>query len=172
MRVVPSRVTAARLTWIVAAGIIALLVVAGIDALHRSGSTSSLGSKSVSATAAETAALEVCGPQQLMLSVDRLGDDLALALRKVGETACRTRRLPITLTLLDREGLPAEAATNIQQAFRPTTHSPNVEVFAGFAVLYKCGEAKPETYVAEAGSYHTGGRLPRTDAECLNALGP
>jgi hypothetical protein len=178
MRVVPSRMIAARLTWIVVIGIAALLVVAAIDALRSSGSDSaSSGLDSASSTRAETTpadtrALGLCGPEQLELRLERLGADLALALRNITETPCRARRLPLTLTLLDREGLPAEATASVQQSFAPTTYSPNVDVIVGFTVLYRCGEPKPAIFRAGAGSYHAGGRLPRTDRECLNDLGP
>jgi hypothetical protein len=178
MRVVPSRMIAARLTWIVVTGIVALLVVAAIDALRSSEPESApSGLESASGTPAETTPAEtgasgVCGPEQLELRLERLGTDLGLELRNVTETPCRQRRLPITLTLLDRQGHPVEATTNIQEGFRPTTYSPNVDVIAGFVVLYKCGAAKAAIFRAGAGSYHAGGRLPRSDTECLNDLGP
>jgi hypothetical protein len=171
MKVGPSSAIAVRLTWVVVAAIIALLVVAGLDALLSSGSESAATSP-VDTAVASTEALKLCGPEQLMLQVERLGDDLALVLDHVEGAPCRTRRLPIRLSLLDRDGLPAGAAANIQQAFRPTTHSPSVEVIAAFAVVYECGKPKPVLYGAEAGSYHGGGRLPPTDAECLKDLGP
>jgi hypothetical protein len=171
MRVVVSSVTAARLTWVVLAALLALLVVAGVDALRSSGSESAASSP-VDTDVASTEALQLCGPEQLMLQVERLGDDLALVLDHVQGRPCRTRRLPIRLSLLDRDGRPAGGAANIQQSFRPATHSPSVEVIAGFAVVYECGKPKPVLYGAEAGSYHGGGRLPRTDAECLKDLGP
>jgi hypothetical protein len=171
MRVVPSSVTAAHVTWVVVGAIIALFGVAGLDALLRSGSESAATSP-VDTGAASTEALQLCGPEQLMLQVERLGDDLALVLDLVEGRPCRTRRLPIRLSLLDRDGRPAGGAANIQQAFRPTTHSPSVEVIAAFTVVHECGKPKPTLYGAEAGSYHGGGRLPRTDAECLKDLGP
>jgi hypothetical protein len=171
MRGIASSVTAARLTWVVLAAIVALLVVAGVDALRSSGSESAATSSGDTGVAS-TGALELCVPAQLMLQVERLGDGLSLVLDHVEGPPCRTRRLPIRLSLLDRAGLPANARANVQDAFAPATHSPNVDLIAPFAVLYKCGEAKPELYDAEAGSYRGGGRLPRSDAECLNDLGP
>ena len=170
-----------RLTWIVLIGILALLVVAGIDALRGSGSESASVTPGAT-TPAETAALDICGPEQLMLRIERLDADLALALRNVTETPCRARRLPIKLTLLDRKGLPiqttdrhglpVEITTNIQRAFPPAEYSPDVDVITGFAVLYECGQAQPYLYAAEAGSYHAGGRLPHTDSKCLKNPGP
>jgi hypothetical protein len=170
--------TAGRFTLIVVAAISALLVVAAIDALRSSEpESSSSGSGSASGTAtdttpADTEALGVCGPEQLELRLERLATDLALVLRNVTGTPCRQRRLPITLTLLDREGHLAQATANVQQFVASTTYSPNVDVVVGFAVLYKCGEPKPAIFRAVAGSYHAGGRLPRKHAECLENVGP
>ena len=166
MGVAPSRVVATRLTWVVVAGIIVLLVLAGIDALRGSGSESA-----VTAPFA-TAAADICGPQQLMLRVERLGDRLALALRNVTGKSCRSPRLPIEVTLLDRNGFPAKATASIQRAFRPTIHAPNIDVIAVFTVVSLCRKPEPELFTAEAGSYHGGGRLPATDAICVDDLGP
>ena len=167
MALVPSGITTKRLTWVVVAGLTALVVVAAVDALRGS------DSKSTSTVPADTEASDLCGPAQLFLRVERLGDGLALVLHHVSGGPCRTRRLPITLTLLDREGLPTKATAGITAAFRPTTHSPNVDVVAPFVVLYTCGTPAPETYAAEAGSYHGGGRLPDSNLVCIDAdLGP
>jgi hypothetical protein len=56
--------------------------------------------------------------------------------------------------------------------FAPTDHFRNVEVVAGFTVLYKCGEAEPQRFVARVGPYSKHGRLPRYKALCLDDLGP
>jgi hypothetical protein len=161
-----------RLTWVTVGAIAALLLVAGTVARCSSGSSSASGSGSASTTPGETAALDVCGPQQLMFRIERLGRDPALSLRNVSRVPCRAPRLPITLTLLDRGGSPAEATTVIQPAaFPPATYSPNVEEIARVGVFYKCAEAKPQTkpktFVAEAGSYHVEGRLPAIRVHCL-----
>jgi hypothetical protein len=172
MRAVRSRGMPPRLTMIVVAGTIAVLVVAAIDALRGYDWRSDSGSEPAPTTPVATAALGICGPEQLVLALERLGGDLALRLRNVGDTPCRARRLPIQLLLLDHDGFPAEATTTIPPAFRRTTYSPNVDVIAGFAVLTKCGAAKPVIFRAGAGSYHAGGRLPKIDPPCLRDLGP
>jgi hypothetical protein len=76
------------------------------------------------------------------------------------------------MTLLDPRGRRAEATASIQEFFAPTNHWPSVDVVAGFMILYKCGEQKPERFEAKVGPYRADGRLPRYGALCLDDLGP
>ncbi len=120
----------------------------------------------------EVTPLRRCTTQQLALRVERLGGGPVLALVHVWGGPCRTPRLPIEMSLFDRKGHPVQATVGIQQAFGRTSLSPNVEVIAGFTVVYLCGERKPVRFVAEAGPYPARGRLPRDYGLCLDDLGP
>jgi hypothetical protein len=160
------------LTLLVVAGITAILIVAAVDALRSYDWGSASGSEPASTTRVGTTALPICGPEQLELTLERLGTDLALTLRNVGDTPCRTRRLPIQVLLLDNDGLPAQATATVPRALPATTYSPNVDVVVGFNVLYKCGAEKPTIFRAGAGSYHAGGLLPEIDLFCLRTLRP
>jgi hypothetical protein len=104
--------------------------------------------------------------------MESVGSDLALMLAHTEGQPCRTPRLRIDVTLLDGNGQRAKATTSIQEFFAPTDHFRNVEVVAGFTVLYTCGEAEPQRFVAGVGPYSEHGRLPRYKALCLDDLGP
>jgi hypothetical protein len=104
--------------------------------------------------------------------MEPVGSDLALVLAHTEGQPCRTPRLRIDVTLLDGRGQRTKATASIQEFFAPTDHFSNVEVVAGFTVLYTCGEAKPQRFVARVGPYHEHGHLPRYKALCLDDLGP
>jgi hypothetical protein len=120
----------------------------------------------------EATPLRRCATQQLALRVESLGGGPVLALVHVWGGPCRTPRLPIEMSLFDRKGTPVQATVGVQSAFAPTSLSPNVEVIAGFTVVYLCGERKPVRFVVEAGPYPARGRLPREYGLCLDDLGP
>jgi hypothetical protein len=165
-----------RLTWFIVGGVVALLIAGVADALRGSPSKAEetayvpLAPNSVPATT--TAPAPRCQINQLDLRVEPVGSDLALVLAHTEGQPCRTPRLHVDVTLLDGNGQPAQATASIQEFFVPTDHFRNVEVVAGFTVLYKCGEAEPQGFAAQVGPYSEHGRLPRYKALCLDDLGP
>jgi hypothetical protein len=172
-----------RLTWVVVAGVAALLVAGVVDALRSSGSPASSSKASPAPqqpvadqislpTQEEDTAPPPCTAQQLGLKIENLGGVAALALVHVWAGPCRTPRLPIEVAVLDRAGEPVEGTIGIQPAFAPTTLSPDGELSAPFSLVYLCGEPKPVRVAAEAGPYAATGRLPRRYAACLEDLGP
>jgi len=177
VRFVPSkRLVGARLTWLIVAGVGAVLIVGVVDAVRSSPPKREdtlyvpLGPNPAPATT--TAAAPRCQADQLVLGMEPVGSDLALEIVHVRGQPCRTPRLRIEMTLLDRGGRRAEATASIQEFFAPTNHWPNVDVVAGFTILYKCGEREPERFEAKVGPYRDRGRLPHYEALCLDDLGP
>jgi hypothetical protein len=172
-------------TWLVVAGVVALLVAAAVDVLrpHRSSEVTPQerrGGEEISGEAPlgtvvkrVTSQLGHCRPSQLALRMERLGGDPALALAHVRGLPCRTTRLPIEVLLFDRQGKRVQATVGIQEAFAPTALSLNVEAIAPFNVVFLCRERRPVRAAAKAGRYFTGGRLPRSyRPACLHDLGP
>jgi hypothetical protein len=189
MQVVPSKMLRNRLSWLVVGGVAVVLLAAAVDALRSSGSKTATSNGALSqvregeergtgdaapTTGIDTtgASLERCTAQQLGLQAERLGGGPVLALAHVRGSPCRTPRIRIDISLFDRKGGRVQAYTDIQQAFAPTSLSPNVEVIAGFQVTYLCGGRKPRRFVAEARPYVVRGGLPRGYGACLDDLGP
>jgi hypothetical protein len=176
MGFVSPRMPGSRLTWIIVGGLVALLIVAVADALRGSSpkqeATAYVPLAPNSTPATTTAPAPRCQTNQLDLRMESVGSDLALMLAHTEGQPCRTPRLRIDVTLLDGNGQRAKATTSIQEFFAPTDHFRNVEVVAGFTVLYTCGEAEPQRFVAGVGPYSEHGRLPRYKALCLDDLGP
>jgi hypothetical protein len=176
MSLVPRRMLGSRLTWIIVGGLVALLIVGVVDALRGSPpkreATLYVPLAPNSTAATTTAPAPRCLTNQLDLRMEPVGSDLALVLAHTEDQPCRTPRLRIDVTLLDGSGQPAKATASIQEFFAPTDHVSNVEVVAGFTVLYTCGEAKPQRFVARVGPYYDHGRLPRYKPLCLDDLGP
>jgi hypothetical protein len=172
----PLRMLGSRITWIIVGGLVALLIVGVVDALRCSPpkreATLYVPLAPNSTAATTTAPAPRCLTNQLDLRMESVGSDLALVLAHTEGQPCRTPRLRIDVTLLDGSGQRAKATASIQEFFAPTDHVSNVEVVAGFTVLYTCGEAKPQRFVARVGPYHDHGRLPRHKALCLDDLGP
>jgi hypothetical protein len=176
MGLVPPRMLGSRVTWIIVGGLVALLIVGVVDALRDSPpkqeATVYVPLAPNPAPATTTAPAPRCQTNQLDLRMEPVGSDLALVLAHTEGQPCRTPRLRIDVTLLDGRGQRAKATASIQEFFAPTDHFSNVEVVAGFTVLYTCGEAKPQRFVARVGPYHEHGHLPRYKALCLDDLGP
>jgi hypothetical protein len=176
MGLVPPRTLGSRITWIIVGGLVALLIAGVVDALRGSPpkqeATPYVPLAPSSTPASTTAPAPRCLTNQLDLRIEPVGSDLALVLAHTEGQPCRTPRLRIDVTLLDGSGQPAKATASIQEFFAPTDHLSNVEVVAGLTVLYTCGEAKPQRFVARVGPYHDHGRLPRHRALCLDDLDP
>jgi hypothetical protein len=165
-----------RLTWIIVGGLVALLIVGVADALRGSSPkqdvTVYVPLAPNSAPATTNAPAPLCQTNQLDLRLEPVGSDLALVLAHTKGQPCRTPRLRIHLTLFDGSGQRAKATASVQEFLASTDHFRNVEVVVGFTVLYKCGEAEPQRFVASVGPYSEHGRLPRYKALCLDDLGP
>jgi hypothetical protein len=165
-----------RLTWFIVGGVVAVLIAGVADALRGSPpkeeATVYVPLAPNSASATTTAPEPRCQINQLDLRMEPVGSDLALVLAHTKGQPCRTPRLRIDVTLLDGNGQRAKATASTQEFFAPTDHFRNVEVVAGFTVLYECGEAEPQRFVARVGPYFEQGRLPRYKALCLDDLGP
>jgi hypothetical protein len=164
-------------TWLVAGGVVALLVAAAFDVLRSSGSSPSpsilAGSeRSLVREQEPTSPPPRCTAQQVALRIENLGGSPALSLDHVWAGPCRTRRLPIDVALLDRAGKAVEATVDIPQAFAPATLSSDKALSAPFSYVYLCGEPKPAFAHANAGPYSARGRLPQNSGACLDDLGP
>jgi hypothetical protein len=167
-----------RLSWVIVGAVLALGAVAAVDVLRSSGASTSSQATPTRAEEVtfsiqtEAAPVARCKTQQLALEIEKLGGSPALALVHAWAGPCRTPRLPIDITLLDRTGHSVQATVGVQPAFRPTVLAPNIELIAGFNFVYLCGQPKPVRFLAEAGPYAVRGRLPRGRAACFNDLGP
>jgi hypothetical protein len=106
------------------------------------------------------------------LRIENLGSSPALSLDHVWAGLCRTRRLPIEVALLDRDGNAVEGTVDIPQAFAPATLSPNKALSAPFSYVYVCGDPKPVFAHVNAGPQSARGRLPRNSGACFDDLGP
>lgn len=121
-----------RLTWVVVGGVVALLVVAGVDALRSSESETA-----ASATMASTTALENldrlsprCTRPQIVVSIEVRGGIATNVVREFGSDACHLRRVRLGLTIRDRAGktvwegaMPAFEG-NYSPGFEQTVHFP------------------------------------------------
>jgi hypothetical protein len=177
-----------RLSWLVIGGVAVVLIAAAVDALRswdsetppakgglvqeREREEQATEEVPLAALAdTETAPLERCEVQQYALRVERLGGTPVLVLAHAWGSPCRTPRIPIEVSLFDRNGDPVEASAGIQQAFAPTDLSPGVEVIAGLQVNYLCGERRPRLLVAEARPYVCGGGYRRPSEPALMTSG-
>jgi hypothetical protein len=136
------------LTWLIAGGLGALVIVGIVDALRDSPSRPKPALRNPHLAPSPTPAARAnersprCTSQQLALRVENLNGTPALELAHVWGQPCRTPRLQIEVGLLDRAGRPLEKyedgrtyrpTVGIQPAFAPTTLAPNVAVSAPFA---------------------------------------
>jgi hypothetical protein len=175
------------LTWLIAGGLGALVIVGIVDALRDSPSRPKPALRNPHLAPSPTPAARAnersprCTSQQLALRVENLNGTPALELAHVWGQPCRTPRLQIEVGLLDRAGRPLEKyedgrtyrpTVGIQPAFAPTTLAPNVAVSAPFSFDYLCRAPRPAWAVANAGPYSARGRLPHGYPACVDHLGP
>jgi hypothetical protein len=175
------------LTWLITGGLVALAILGTVDALRNSSSPSKPALRNPYLAPSPGRAAQAskrpsrCATGQLALRVENLNGTPALELVHLSGGPCRTPRLRVEISLLDRagrvletheDGLTVQQTVGIQSAFAPTTLAPHVAVSAPFRYVYLCGASKPVWAVAEAGPYSGKGRLPRGYGACLDDLGP
>jgi hypothetical protein len=97
-----------RITWLIAGGVVTLLVVAGVDALRSTDSEATASTTTASMTTPEAAdhSLPHCTRQQITVSIEIRGGIANNVVRQIGSRPCRLRNLGIELTIKDRAGKP------------------------------------------------------------------
>jgi hypothetical protein len=113
--------TRRRLTWVIATGVIAILVAGTVDAIR---SSEPLASSPSRETARERSARETtfavvttpeslprCTVQNIAVSIDVLGGTATIAVRHVWGRPCYLAPLPVRLSLTDRLGGRVRLAT-------------------------------------------------------------
>jgi hypothetical protein len=172
-----------RITSLIALGVLAVGVVALVDALRGSPSrsTSAVENRYVapSPAPAERSAddrLPVCTTPQLDLTIEVPGGSAAVALRHVSGSPCHLRRLPVKVWVRDPQGQAVRlVAGHVGEALSGSPFrgdfSPAFEQLRNVVFLPRC---TPETtphgpfvLVALAGPYHARRRVSGNNIGCF-----
>jgi hypothetical protein len=115
------RMTRARLTWVIASGVIAVLIAGTVDAIRssepsasppsRETATERSAGKTTLAAVTTPESLPRCTVQNLALSIDVLGGTATIVVGHVWGSPCHLAPLPVRLSLTNRFGGRVRLAT-------------------------------------------------------------
>jgi hypothetical protein len=119
-------------------------------------------------TSATASQLPRCKREQLVLSVENVGDQSAVAVRHVQGPACRLTSLPLRVFVTDRDGKRDELGLG-DEAELGGEFSRGLERLVPFSV---CGEGAPFVAEAKAGPYSARGPAKVGDKTATPPCGP
>jgi hypothetical protein len=168
------------LTWLVAVGVLAIGLVAILDAVKASSSDPEAAPTNPFIAPAPAAAslerLPTCTTRQLELVIEIPGGSAAVALRHVSGSPCHLRRLPVKVWVRDRSGhLVRLVAGHVGEALTGTPFrgdfTPAFEQLRNITFLPRC---TPETtprgpfvLSARAGPYHAHRKISGKEIGCF-----
>jgi hypothetical protein len=177
--------TRTRLTWVIVGAVVALLVIAGVDALRSAMSETTASTTTASTTTASASrrtaptttperadlSLPSCTRQEIAVSIEILRGIANNVVRNVGSSSCRLPQLGIELTIKDRAGkqvwqgeLSAEESPfggDFSPGFEQTVHFPSPNF------VPHCFRRSPFLALATIGPYSVrSGNLSGTEIGC------
>jgi hypothetical protein len=157
-----------RISWLIGAAVVALLIVAGVDALRSSG-----GEPSASATTSTTAAevtLPRCAPGQTEVTLEFRGRVATNVVRHVSGGECVLPYLQLEMTIEDHAGIP------IFQSRRPSALwgllPPGAEQDFDFPIpdsVLECAEGGPFRARVTVASYSAQREVSANEIGCADA---
>jgi hypothetical protein len=181
------RMTRRQLTWVIAAGVIAVFVAGTVDALRSSepsgSSPSRMATTERSAAGAMTIPVETapealprCTDQDIGVSIDVLGGTAAVIVRHVKGRPCHLTPLTVRLGLTDRVGRRVRLATLSEGPVVPShiegDFSPGFEELIDIPYLAKpqltsCDSRGPFTAFVIVGPYSAQRKLSGSEVGCF-----
>lgn len=141
-----------RLSWVIVGGAVALLVVAGVDALRSSESETSASPTSASTTTVESVPPR-CTLEQIGISIEILGGYATAVVRNVSGAPCHLQPLPIQATLTDQGGRKAMRFQLVEQQEFGGDFLPGFQETATAGYIENCHLRGPFLLVVSAGPY-------------------
>lgn len=170
--------TRRRLTWVIATGVIAVLVAGTIDAVRSSkpsGSSPSREPATERSAARETTfpvqatpeSLPHCTAQHIGVSIDVLGGTATTVVRHVWGSPCHLAPLPVRLSVTDRVGrrvrLNSQSESVVEGDF-----ASGFERLIDITYLPNCDQRGPFTAFVIVGPYSAQRRLSGGEVGCFS----
>jgi hypothetical protein len=168
--------TQTRLTWVITAGVTAVLVAGTVDAVRSADSRSQGGATERSpaqettfAVSATPEALPRCTFRHIGVSIDVLGGTATVVVRQVWGSPCHLAPVPIRLSMTDRAGRRVRLATldEGRETRVGGDFAPGFEKLIDIASLPSCDQRGPFTAFVVVGRYSAQRKLSGREVGCF-----